>query len=622
MRLLPIRPEQPATQRSRASISRPRSSLTASAIAADSTNSTRLRRLNQSWQARALARYDDVGECWYPAQFYSRTMQRVRFFPGFKDENGVVQEEESGPLVDLWDRIQDPGGGRSELTGSYGHLMFLTGDGYLVVSDEDSEEVWEYLSPLELRVRPSGEGYLRLRAPGLTPEELVDAPDDTFEPVGNAARVYRLYRRHPAFSFWADSPVRAVLDLYELLKILTLAAGAEGQSRAANRGLLYVPDELSFMTLDAQGAEEDPMQDTFLQELIEGLMRAISDPGDASAMAPFVVRGPGLAQTGVGTATAMADLIKWMPMGPSDSYRAVDAWQKVIDRIAYGLDMPAEMVTGTGAVNHWGGWLLDEQGFRQHVAPVCEKFASDITAAYLRPAAKDAGIANWMDVAIDFDPSAAINHPDEIKTAREGWLDGVLSSEFYREKIGASDADAATEEDLELLISVLSKTAPAVEDETTETAPQDGGTGADVNAAPPETNPSTNGSTPAAAVAAARVLGAAEAHVLRARALAGARLRNRSQGCSECQEKVRNVLPSLVASSLGADGVRGIIDGHSSESDLVAGAGSELAETLGRLGVGGDWPTQIGQLVEQHALRTLYDADPVAAPGRVRGGGG
>ncbi len=599
-------------RRTRATVQRP--GIVASALPADRRNSPGLRRLNQPWQARALARYDDVGECWYPAQFYSRSMQRVRFFPAVTDEKGDVQEVDSGPLADLWERVQDPGGGRTELTGSYGHLMFLTGDGYLVASDDQGEEVWEFLSPVELRVRPGGEGYLRLRAPGLTQEELIEASDDDFTPVGNAARVYRLYRRHPAFSYWADSPVRAVLDLYELLKILTLAAGAEGQSRAANRGLLYVPEELSFASPDAQVGEEDITRDTFMEDFIEGLVNAISNPGDASAMSPFVMRGPGLAQTGLGTAVAMADLIKWMPLGPADSYKAVDTWQKVIDRIAFGLDMPSEMVTGTGTVNHWGGWLLDEQGFRQHVAPVCDKFSSDLTAAYLRPAAKDAGLAEWEQVTIGYDPADAVNHPDEIATAQQGWRDGVVSSVFYREAMGATEDDAPSEEDIELLLAVLGK-PPLTEDEPVEgeTAPQDGGTGADVAEQPPQQLPTADQTR----VAAAKILGAAEAHVQRARALAGARLKNRSQGCEPCRETVKAVTASGIAHALGADTVRDIISGHSSEAALVAGAGDELAETLTRFGMTGDWPVQIGRLVEQHALRTLYEREPPPLPAGV-----
>ncbi len=547
-------------------------------------------------------------------------MQRVRFYPGFRDDKGDIQEVEAGPLADLWDEVQDPGGGRTELTGTYGQLMFVTGDGYLVDSVQDDERAFEFLSPAELRVKPQGEGgYLRLRAPGLTPEELADAPDDAFEPTGNEARVYRLYRRHPAYSFWADSPVRAVLDLYQLIKMLTLAANAEAQSRAATRGLLYMPDELSFGNPDAAtGGEENVMEDTFAQEFIEILANAIRDPGSAEAMAPTMIRGPGLVQTGAVTSVPMADLIKWMPLGPADSYRAVDAWDKVIERIGNGLDMPRSIVSGE-AKNHWGDWIVDEQGFRQHVAPVCDRFASDLVSAYLRPSAKAAGIANWQDVAIGYDPSDAVNHPDETATVKEAHDRLIVSDAYYRTVIGATEADAPDEEELERRTLVKINVDPYAEETAEgETSLEDAGGGA-VNEVPPATpteQPQADGASPqtASAIAAARIIGASESHIVRARALAGARLKNRSQGCDTCQETVKTVVPSMIASALGPETVRGIINGHSSEAALVAGAGDELAETLARLGVVGEWPRELGSLVEMHALRTLYERNPPPLP--------
>ncbi len=80
--------------------------------------------------------------------------------------------------------------------------------------------------------------------------------------------------------------------------------------------------------------------------------------------------------------------------------------------------------------------------------------------------------------------------------------------------------------------------------------------------------------------------------------------------CSETDA----VVPSMIASALGPETVRGIISGHSSEAALVAGAGDELAETLARLGVVGEWPRELGSLVEMHALRTLYERNPPPLP--------
>lgn len=597
--------------------------LTASATSVSRAEGTTLRRLNQPWQARALAYYENTGECWYPTQFYARSMPRIRFYPAILDERGDPQEIEDGPLVDLWERVQDPSGGRTQLTTSYGQLMFVIGDGYLTITEDDEREAWEFLSPLELRTVPGASvgdraEYRRMRAPGLTPEELVEAPDDDFEPVGNETRVYRLYRRHPSYSDWADSPIRAVLELYELLHLLTLAAGAEAQSRAAQRGMFYMPDEVTLGGLDAEMGTEDPQADPLYQELIEALNANIRDPGTAGAMAPFWLRGPATFMQGQ-TPIPMKDLMGWLPLGPDkDSYGAIDKWDKVIQRIAYGLDMPAEMLTGTGEVNHWGGWLLDEQGFRQHVAPLVQAFCADMTSAYLRPAARDAGVGEWERVTLWYDPAGAVNHPDETEVARNLFLDGAGSAEFYRDKAGATEDDAATDDDRAWILALKGKqAAEVVEEEDGETAPQDGGTGNDTDEEAPETEPSNGnggGGRAASAALAFRVLGASDLAVIRARSLAGSRLRSRAKGCEPCLDAIADVPAHRTASALGHETVSGIITGRATEAQLVAGAADELGATIIPWGVSREWAEQIGERVEQHALRTLYEVDPPPLP--------
>ncbi len=118
----------------------------------------------------------------------------------------------------------------------------------------------------------------------------------------------------------------------------------------------------------------------------------------------------------------------------------------------------------------------------------------------------------------------------------------------------------------------------------------------------------------ASALTVAKVVGASEAHVLRVRGLAGSRLRTRSKGCADCQTATKGVSASSVASTLGAEQVREIISGHTSEAALVAGAGAELADVLRRFGLSDEWAQQLGTLVEQHGLRTLYEGSPPPLP--------
>jgi hypothetical protein len=166
-----------------------------------------LTRLDQQWQREALRLYREVGECWNPAQYYSRALERIEFFPAFRNARGQAERVTSGPLFDLFQRIKTPSGAPGDLAplaGAYGRLQFLIGDGYLLISQQQGEEAWEYVSPLELRLQPSSRGdkntYWRSRQANVTPEELVEAPDSTFETVGDEARVYRLWRPSPEYT--------------------------------------------------------------------------------------------------------------------------------------------------------------------------------------------------------------------------------------------------------------------------------------------------------------------------------------------------------------------------------------------------------------------------------------
>lgn len=574
---------------------------------------------------RALGYYDSLGECWYPAQFYARAMKRIRYYPAVLNDAGEPEEVEEGPLRDLFDRIHDPGGTTMmQLASNYGRLSFLVGDGYLMASEQEGDEVWEYLSPLELRPLRGTKPREYERNDGLEKRTLVEA-GELDQIGGDRVRVWRLWRRHPARSGLSDAPVLSVLELYALLERLTLAAGATSGNRAALRDMIYIPDEVSLIggsDPSDPGVDEDMMEDSFMREFIESLTTAIKDPGSVEAISPLLMRGPAVfAPDGGGNPIPYAQLIARIQLGRDNPYFEADAWDKVIQRIALGLDMPNEMVTGTGKVNHWGGWLLDEQGFRQHVAGVVEDFCEDIGSAYLRPAAEAEGI-DPQTVVVWYDPVAAIAHPDEGPTAKDAWDAGAVSREFYRNAIGATDEDAPTEEDEAFLLELKGR-RPATEDQTGETAPQDGGTGGDATEAPPAEPASENGAVTASSdfrealdLRAAMILGAAEMQIRQARKAAGARLVQRSKNCGECQDAIRDVPLGLVASTLGNVRVREIINGHTTEDALVCGVGDLLAEQVREFGVIGQWPDQLGAMVESHALRTLYEHEsPKLPPG-------
>lgn len=604
-----------------------RQAITASAQRAPDSGGALLR-LDQPWQHRALTIYRTQGECANPAQYQARAMERIRYFPAVLDDKGVAQESSDPDLLDLFNAIRSPGGAPGdlgELAGAYARLQFVIGDGLMTVTDDDGEEVWEYLSPLEMRIQPDrGNGepqeYRRLRAPGLLPEELVEAPDDAFSSLGiKQARVWRFWRRHIEFSNWADSPVRPIVDDYETLARLKLALAAEASSRAAQRGFFYVPEELSFGPADPT-MEENPDEDPIMTEIRDAMARAIQNPGTAEAMSPWVFRGPGVLQTSGGT-IPMLDLIGWKPLGPTDRYNEIEPIEEMISLIAGAVDMPKELFTGVGDVSHWGQWFLDDIGFRQHTGPTVIRFCNDMGSAYLRPAAIDARIENADRVTIWFDPADAVNHPDQTGNALKAQDQGIISNAAARQELGYDDSAAPDEKERREWIEVKLRQFPSdmqPEPQTGATPPAKGGRGGDVQQQPPtdsQTRPPGNKPpSPQGPSLSAMIIGAAMAYVDRGRERAGNKIIRYAQSCDPCQEAMKDVERSAVAAALGPDRVRELIAHKGNEAFLVDGVGAAFAERLRRWDVNGGWPEQLGAMVEQHTWRTLFEAEPPPFP--------
>jgi len=594
-------------------------SITAAGVKIETKNAASMRRLIQPWQDRALSYYDLVGECWFASQFYGRSLAQIRLFVGTMDEEGQVEEVE-GPndATALLDRIRDPGGtGRTHLQASYGRLMFITGEGYLTVTQpEGEEERWEFLSSDELRVS-SNNAYVRYIAPSLAAVELQGVPDDQYVPLdGDQAAVYRLWRKHPRYSSLADAPMRAVLDLFEELLLLQLAVLSRVKSRLSAAGLLIIPEEITLVSQDSQTADEDMTEDPLLNQLIGAAQAAIQEPGTAAAVIPVILRAQG----------EWIEKVRHLQFfDPGQAYPETGLRMEVIKRIAMGLDLPPEILLGMSDANHWTSWQIDEQTAKAHIFPICQQFVDDLTSAYLRPAARDEGIDGWENLVVGYDPAALLVAPDRAKDAATMFSLGELSGESLREAGGfSSDEDEPTEEerwrylgakigDASLAMYGIPRlnsqseleTAPGVIDAGTESPDSGTPPSAPVKGPPPampEASPVVAASGPRDDLL-ARVLGAAEFAVIRSRSLAGARLRTSAKKIPEFTAMIEKLPNGSVAAALNIQNVHAL--GHS-EAGLVKGASAELADVLTIMGIDPALADAIGTQVERHAAQTLY----------------
>lgn len=601
-----------------------------------------LRRLILPWQPRSFAYYDLLGEIKYAAQFYARMLSPLRLYVSELNADGDWVESENDEAIAALERIQDPGGGgRTGLLGAYGRLMFLTGECYLLVTtDQETElEQWEMLSTDELR--PIGNGnYIRYKAPSLPAEELKEPQegDEGWETLEQGTAIaYRLWQPHPRFSMLADSTMEGVLDLCEELVLLTQAVRARARSRLAGSGILFISEDFSHAPLESVPGE-DSLQDPFLRDLSDTMMKPISDEGTASAVVPLVVRGP---------TSAIEKGVKHLQIiDPTQLYPETGLRYEIIKRLAIGLDMPPEQLLGMTDANHWTGWMIDEQTWKNHGLPKAVQFCNDLNQSYYGPYLRDSvGMADWDRYRIAFDPSTVINHPDRTKDAKDLFDRNIIGPAAVRDAAGFDEEDAPTEAESAQRIGILTRDSslawygyPAPRGGAVETAPgvissdQPGGeepggaaTGGEVEPGPPRDDPGPTDDVQASAVAArraemltSRILGAVDLSLHRARETAGNRLRGYAKRDPECLRLLEGIRAGQVAATLGRERVKSLRVPN--ESDLVAGVTGAILDALRMNGIEDEAAASaIASHVEKHAARTLYEMSPAALPASFDG---
>ncbi len=548
-----------------------------------------------AWQHRALAYLDLVPELSYASRFYARMLKQLLIFPAMLSDRGKAEPITSGLPLDLLNRIQDPSGGRSQIQGQYGTLMFTTGEGYLFGRDLNSDdERWMFVWASELEI---------------TPDLITWRPDQQVTPLeyprGRGAEVYRMWTPHPRRSGEANSPMRSAVegDIAEELIILTKAVRATAVSRMTN-GILLMPQEASPGPLQPVG-DEDPENDPYITDWIEHASSQIDNPGTAEASLPFFTWMQG----------ELTDYVKWIQThDPQTDYMEKDLRKEAVERLARGMDMPVEVLLGLGESNHWAARQIMDDMWRSHGAPIAEHWCDDLCEAYLRPALREAGFADWRSVVIGYDASQIVVQPDRSADADAALDRAALGFEGYRFMKNIPEEFAPTDEEREFIAGMRTRD-PALMEQSGMVGPARGPMPApaqipnDPSQGPPEPGPSGVSRQESQN---ARILGAAELAVIRCRELAGAKIRaDLIHGCPECLKKADGKPNAMVAALVGSEGLLALKS--QSVERLVVGGTDGFRSLMHSWGVDDLITDLIATLIEQHAARTLT-AESVSLP--------
>lgn len=568
--------------------------LVASAYAAGNVESEYAKRAKMAWQDRALRYIKIVPELGFASRFYAKMLRQVRFYPAYLEPDGRLTEIMEGPPVETLAQLRDAGGGRSQLQGQYGRLMFTTGEGGLFGRDIATErERWSFIWSAEIKLDEDAKGNVLkiIHMPnGEAGKKTEYTPDE--------ARWYPMWMPSPEFSGEADSPMQAVLEIAEELLILTAAVHSTAVTRLTN-GVLFMPQEASPGPAQG-GSDEDPEEDPFVDDVSAHFEAQVENPGSAEARVPPVV-------------WMQADLIEKVRHvalhDPQTDYLERELRKEARERLGGGLDMPPEALSGLGSTNHWASMQILGDMWKSHGIGVAQQFATDVADVFLRPALQAEEFERWEDVVIGVDGSQVVVKADRSDDARTGLeLEAIGPSGFRRmlhipEEYAPTAAEAAR---------MREKSAPQ----------------------PGPREPSRNGSLPAeqpdppgpegdsgrrtrVVASAFREMGAAEYALVRCRELAGMRLRNKATWraleaiCLDCAQQASLGRLSVVASVLGPARLEQLkVD----PAVLVKGGADGLRELLAGWGYPPAQSEALAEMVELYAARTLFEERTPALP--------
>lgn len=277
-------------------------------------------------------------------------------------------------------------------------------------------------------------------------------PEDNQE---NPVTAIRIWRPHPRHSWKADSAARGSLGVLREIKGYDDHIKATLLSRLAGSGLLGIPEG---MTLPASIADEEPGEDggqidPFMLYMMEIMGLAIGDRESAAALVPILLRGE---------AEDIAAMRHITFATPFDQ-KVADNREKAVGRFGVAVDMPGELLTGYGALQHWTGALITEDFKNGYLAELMGLTCGSLTQGWFYPALVQQGHDNLpADVIVWYDDSSVRTRENVGPEAQAAYDRGEIKGDSYRRALGYDEEDKAEGEELILqVLQTIALKAPA-----------------------------------------------------------------------------------------------------------------------------------------------------------------
>lgn len=420
-------------------------SLIASAVNVDYNNLLSWKGYNlgrdEAWQRELWRLYDCIGEFRFGANWIGNALSRVEIGIYDTDENGKIGPRSTDPRVRaLEETLLGGPAAQSEALRLMGINLTVSGELYVVgrAGRNGDEDKWYVVTPSELTRWAGGVMYDY----GAGPMQLIDDVD----------MLIRIWTPHPRRVWYADSPARGVMNILIEIERLTRYIFSQIDSRLVSAGMLFIPDDMDFPS--AADGDDGPAtaSDTMMAKLAQAGEASLKGEGSAAGVLPMIAEIPG----------EYLGKIQLVNFASELSKQALELREEAINRFAYGMDFPPEVLRGTGQTNHWAAWNITDQTIKIHIEPIATRVCDAFTKCYLRPALDKLGI-DPKRFTYWFDTSGVITRPNRLTDAVTLFQQKLLSGAAVREAgFFREDEAMSVEEQTKIFLEELMLRDPTV----------------------------------------------------------------------------------------------------------------------------------------------------------------
>lgn len=342
-----------------------------------------------SWQREVWEMFEVVGEFAFSAMWISNVCSRARLVVKKRDSDGVLQPVKANhPAVKALNELTGGSAGQGEFIRMASLHLGVAADVYFVnrrMRPEDApmrddigadESIWEVVGTEEI----SGGGD----APWVLTYEggrtIVLEKDDV---------VIRAYMPHPRNRSLAYSLSKSALPILREIRGYDLHIEAQQDSRLTGNGMLLFPAEMTMKPPQGYSADLSAA-DVVSATLVKAVGDSKEFRGTAEAQVPVIFTPP----------AEFLDKIRHLKFWTEFDDKVVQGRKDALVRLATTVDIPKEVVTGTGDMNRWGAWQVEESSIKVHIEPKMDMLADIITREYLVPALGDDSLVVTVDTAV------------------------------------------------------------------------------------------------------------------------------------------------------------------------------------------------------------------------------